>query len=171
MSAAQTLLLDFDVEISNTRRTLERIPDDNPEFKPHEKSMPLGKLAMHCATMPLMGVYIMEDAAMDAAKPTRDRSPIPFTTRDACLKVFDEAAAKCRSAIAPCSDEHLDAIWPFTKGDYVIYKASRALTFRHLCFNHLIHHTAQLGLYLKFAGIAVPALYGPSADEPWQFGK
>lgn len=167
MTTAELLLQDFDSEMSNTRRTLERVPDDKPDYKPHDKSMHLGKLAMHCATLPLFGSYIIEDEAMDMAAPKRTHPSLNFTSREECLKRFDESSAKCRAAIAGASDEELAKTWRFSFGDQLISNDSRSATFRRLCFNHLIHHVAQLGVYLRLNGIPVPALYGPSADEQW----
>ena len=90
MTIAETLLQDYDIEISNTRRTLERVPEGKNDFKCHDKSMPLGKLAMHCATLPLFGYYIVEDEGMDLAAPKRPHVPLEFTTREAALKQLDE---------------------------------------------------------------------------------
>ena len=169
MTTAELLLADYDIEISNTRRTLERVPEDLPEYACHEKSMKLGKLAMHCATMPLFGLYIMEDDGMNLADPNpkRKHADLTFTTREACLARLDECAPLCRAAIAAASDEHLATTWPFSFGEHIISNVSRVATFRMMCFNHLIHHTAQLGVYLRLNDIPVPALYGPSADEQW----
>jgi len=169
MTIAEILLLDFDQEISNTRRTLERIPEDKPDWAPHEKSMKLGKLSMHCATMPLFGLYILEDDGMDLADPNpkRQHSDLTFTTTAAALAALDENAAKCRAAIASASNEHLSKPWKFSFGEHVIFNESRAKTFRVMCFDHMIHHTSQLGVYLRLLDIPVPALYGPSADEQW----
>ncbi len=167
MTIAEVLLQDYDIEISNTRRTLERVPEGKNDWVPHEKSMKLGKLAMHCATMPLFGLYIMEDDGMNLADPNpkRQHADLTFTTREACLQRLDESAAKCRAAIAAASDEHMEATWPFAFGEHVISNVSRSMTFRMMCFNHMIHHVAQLGVYLRLNDIAVPGLYGPSADE------
>ncbi len=167
MTIADILLQDFDTEISNTRRTLERVPEGKPDFKCHDKSMPLGKLAMHCATMPLFGAYIMEDPGMDLATPKHPHIPLVFESREACLRQFDENAAKCRAAIAAASDDDLAQPWRFSFGEHLISDNPRSLTFRQMCFNHLVHHTAQLGVYLRLNDIPVPALYGPSADEQW----
>jgi uncharacterized damage-inducible protein DinB len=167
MTTAELLLEDFDVEISNTRRTLERVPDDKPDWVPHDKSMKMGKLAMHCATMPLFGYYILEDQGMDMANSKREHAPLVFESRELCLKRLDESAAKCRAALVAASDEDLAKLWPFSFGEHVISNASRSKTFRLMCFNHLIHHTAQLGVCLRLNDIPVPALYGPSADEQW----
>jgi len=167
MTIAEILLQDFDNEISNTRRTLERVPEGKNDWKCHDKSMPLGKLAMHCATLPLFGHYIIEDDGMDLAAPKRPHMPLDFTSREAALQQFDEAAAKCRASLAAASDEHLQKIWPFTWGDQVISKGPRSAAFRGMFFDHMIHHVAQLGVYLRLNDIPVPALYGPSADEQW----
>ncbi len=167
MKTAQVLLEDFDAEMSNTRRTLERVPDDKGDYRPHDKSMPMGRLAMHCATLPLFGLYIVEDDSMDIAAPKRPHVPLIFTSREECLKQFDENAAKCRSAIASASDDHMAGKWRFTWGEQLISNESRSRSFRSMCFDHLIHHVAQLGVYLRLNDIPVPALYGPSADEQW----
>jgi len=167
MTIAEILLQDYDTEIANTRRTLERVPEGKNDWAPHEKSMKLGKLAMHCATMPLFGLYIMEDDGMDMAKSTRPQTSLVFESKEPCLQRLDESAAKCRIALAAASDEHMEKIWPFSFGEHMISSVPRSMTFRLMCFNHLIHHTAQLGVYLRLNGIPVPALYGPSADEQW----
>jgi uncharacterized damage-inducible protein DinB len=167
MTIAEILLQDFDIEISNTRRTLERVPEGKNDYKCHDKSMPLGKLAMHCASLPLFGSYIILDDGMDMAKPTHPQSSFVFESRQACLSKLDESAAACRNAIAEATDQALAAPWKFSYGDQVISNGPRSLAFRQMCFDHLIHHTAQLGVYLRLNDIPVPALYGPSADEQW----
>jgi uncharacterized damage-inducible protein DinB len=167
MTISETLLQDFDIEISNTRRTLERVPEAKNDWKCHDKSMPLGRLAMHCATLPLFGSYIILDDGMDIAAPKRPHTPLEFTTRADALQKLDEGAAACRQAIAAATDETLATPWKFSYGDRIISNGPRSLTFRQMCFNHLIHHTAQLGVYLRLNDIPVPGLYGPSADEPW----
>ncbi len=167
MKISEIFLQDFDIEISNTRRTLERVPEGKNDWKCHDKSMPMGRLAMHCATLPMFGYYIIEDEGMDLAAPKRPHLPLEFTTREDALKQFDECAAKCRASLISASDEHLQNIWPFTWGEQVISKGPRSLAFRGMFFDHLIHHTAQLGVYLRLNDIPVPALYGPSADEQW----
>ncbi len=168
MRIADLMLKDFDLEISNTRRTLERVPENQPGWAPHPKSMPLGKLAMHCATLPLFGFYFIEDDGMDLAAPKRPHSPLAFTTCETALAELDSAATQCRAAISDASDEHLAQLFPFRFGDFFISNDSRYLSFRNMCLNHLIHHTAQLGVYLRLNDVALPGLYGPSADEPFE---
>lgn len=167
MTIAEILLQDYDTEISNTRRTLERIPADKPDWAPHQKSMKLGKLAVHCATLPIFGYYILEDDGMDLANSKRGKSDFTFTSPQACIEQLDESSAKCRAALAAASDQHLAALWKFSFGDNVISHNPRSMAFRTMCFDHLVHHTAQLGVYLRLNDIPVPALYGPSADEQW----
>lgn len=167
MKIADVLLQDYDAVISNTRRTLERVPGGKNTWVPHEKSMVLGKLAMHCASLPQFGFYILEDDGMDMAAPRHPQAPLEFTTADAALERLDESAARCRAALAAASDERLLALWRFSFGEHLISEKPRSLTFRQVCIDHLIHHTAQLGIYLRLNGIPVPGLYGPSADEPW----
>ncbi len=167
MTIAEVLLEDYDNEIANTRRTLERLPDPLGDFAPHEKSMKLGKLAMHCATMPLFGLYTMEDADMDMANSPRPQADFTFTTAANAVARLDETSATCRAALAAASDEHLQQLWKFSFGEHLISQDTRSKSFRSLCFDHLIHHTAQLGVYLRLNQLPVPALYGPSADEQW----
>lgn len=165
MTIAELLLQDFDIEIKNTRRTLERVPEGKNDWVPHEKSMPIGKLAMHCANLPLFAYYILEDDGMDMAAPKRPHVPLEFTTTQAAVQQLDEAAAKARASLAAASDEHLSQRWRFSFGEHVISNAPRYLAYRSFFFNHMVHHVAQLGVYLRLNDIPVPGLYGPSADE------
>jgi hypothetical protein len=170
MKISEILLLDFDKEIENNRRTLERVPDDIDSvanWKPHEKSYPFGKLAMHCATIPLFGYYVLEDDGMDMAASTRPHMPLDWKGRGHALRTLNDAAHKCRGALVNASDEALQKNWRFSFGEHVIGEASRASMFRGLFFDHMIHHVAQLGVYLRLNDIPVPGLYGPSADEPF----
>jgi uncharacterized damage-inducible protein DinB len=167
MTSAELLLQDYDIEIANTRRTLERVPEGKNDWTPHDKSMPLGKLAMHCATLPLFGLYLIEDDGMDLAKPKRPHAPLEFISAENAVQQLDTQAAACRAALAAASDDALATPWRFSFGEQLISNSPRSLAFRQMFFNHLVHHTAQLGVYLRLNDIPVPALYGPSADEQW----
>jgi uncharacterized damage-inducible protein DinB len=167
MTTAELLLQDYDIEIASTRRVLERIPEDNPDYKCHDKSMPLGKLTMHVATLPTFGKTILTTPGLNMADPGHKWPDHTFSTRDIALATFDSNAAACRAALAASSDADLDTPWKFSFGDHVISDSPRSLAFRHMCFNHIIHHRAQLGVYLRLNDIPVPGLYGPSADEPF----
>jgi uncharacterized damage-inducible protein DinB len=167
MTHAEMLLEDFDIEMTSTRRMLERIPEENPDWKPHEKSFAIGKLAMHVATLPVFAKYIMEDEGMDLANPARPWQDMTFRTREQMLAAFDSLVKEARQAVAGASDERLAQIWPFKFGDRVLSNGSRSVTYRHMFFNHLIHHRAQLAVYLRLNEIPVPGMFGPSADEPF----
>ena len=169
MTIAEVLMQDFDHEMKATRTTLERIPEDKPEYKPHEKSMPMGRLAMHVATMPLFGLYILTTPGMDLTKPTVPRADLTFTTREHLLSSFDESASAARTALSAASDEDMQSHWKFSFGDKVISDLPRSATYRGMFFNHLIHHRAQLGVYLRLNDVPVPATYGPSADDKMGF--
>lgn len=165
MTIAELLLQDYDTEIASTRRVLERLPDNNPEYKCHEKSMPLGRLAMHVATLPTFGKTILTTSDLDMANPAQPRPDMTFRTRDITLATFDAAAAETRRILAASSDADLTSNFRFAFGDYVILDGPRTQAYRRLFFNHLLHHRAQLSVYLRLNDIPVPGLYGPSADE------
>jgi uncharacterized damage-inducible protein DinB len=167
MTTAEILLQDYDAEIAGTRRVLERIPEDLPDFKCHDKSMPLGRLAMHVATLPIFGKTILTTPGMDMANPNHKFPDNTFRTRDITVATFDAAAADARAALAGLSDADLATPWTFSFGDHVISNAPRSLSYRQFFFNHLLHHRAQLSVYLRLNDIPVPGLYGPSADEPF----
>ena len=120
MTIAELLLQDFDIEMASARRVLERIPDDKPNFKCHDKSMPLGKLAMHVATLPSFGKTILTSPGMDLAAPGHKFPDMTFRTRDITLATFDAAANEARAALAASSDAELTAPWKFSFGEHVI---------------------------------------------------
>ena len=167
MTATELLLQDFDLEMASTRRTIERIPEsaDKGEYKPHEKSSSLGKLAMHVATLPRFGVSILTSPGYDMADTSRPRTDTSFRGREATLAAFDAFAAEARTALVAASDASLDAPWKFSFGERVICNDSRALTIRRMFLSHLIHHRAQLGVYLRLNDLPIPGCYGPSADD------
>lgn len=171
MTTAELLLQDYDIEIASTRRVLERIPEDLPDFKCHDKSMPLGKLTMHAVTLPVFGKTILTTPSLDMANPTQPRPDQTFRTRDAALAAFDTNATDCRAALASLSDAQLAEPWKFSFGEHVISNRPRSITYRVMFFNHLLHHRAQLSVYLRLNDIPVPGLYGPSADEQFNPAK
>ena len=154
MTTAEILLQDYDHEMAGARRVLERIPD-NPEYKCHEKSMPLGRLAMHVATLPAFGKTILTTPGMNMADPNQKFPDNTWSNRDTALATFDANVAAARAALASLSDAQLAESWKFAFGD------------RQFFFNHFLHHRAQLSVYLRLNDIPVPGLYGPTADEPF----
>jgi uncharacterized damage-inducible protein DinB len=167
MTTAELLLQDYDIEIASARRVLERVPEDKPDFKCHDKSMPLGRLAMHVATLPTFGKTILTTPGMNMADPNHKWPDNTFHSRETTLATFDANAADTRAALAGLSDADLAEPWKFSFGDHVIANSPRSLAYRHMFFNHMLHHRAQLSVYLRLNDIPVPGLYGPSADEPF----
>jgi uncharacterized damage-inducible protein DinB len=167
MTTAELLLQDYDIEVSMTRRVLERVPEDRPDFKCHDKSMPFGRLAMHVATLPTLGLAICTTPGMDLKDPNHKWPDLTFVSREATLAAFDKNSTEARAALASLSDAQLAEPWKFSFGEHVVSNSPRSLAYRHMCFNHLLHHRAQLSVYLRLNDIPVPGLYGPSADEPF----
>ncbi|MBV9032851.1 MAG: DinB family protein [Acidobacteriaceae bacterium] len=165
MTIAQTLLLDFDPEIANTRRTLERIPETDPQWKPHEKSMPIGRLALHVARLPEFCTRILSTDELNMAK---EKFPdLTFQSTAHLLTELERTAGEAKSLLAAASDDDLKKSWKLSFGDRVIVDEPRMVLYRTMFLNHMVHHRAQLGVYLRLLGIPVPGLFGPSADEPF----
>jgi len=169
MSIAETLLQDFDHEMHGTRRTLARIPDaeSTRTFRPHEKSMAMGRLAAHVSTLPQLVPLFFDRDHLEAPGP--DWPPnLEFVSTAKLLADFDRLTALARPALASATDDSLNATWQFSYGGHKAVEAKRSLVYRTTFFNHLLHHRAQLGVYLRLNHVPVPGLYGPSADEVFQ---
>jgi uncharacterized damage-inducible protein DinB len=164
MPLRDLLLPEFDAEIACTRRTLERVPEDRPEYKPHDKSMSLAKLANHVATLPGFLTLILTTNEFDVTAPNPSR-PAPPTSNAERLAQFDAAAAAGRALLAKTADRALHENWKLSAGEMVIFTGSRYHGLRTFFLNHLVHHRAQLGVYLRLNDCPVPSVYGPSADE------
>jgi len=157
------LLNEFDEEVKKTRAMLERVPI-KPDFKPHAKSMPLGKLAPHVAELAGFGHTILTTPELDfGASPQRTRPP--FESPAQLVKAFDEGAAKVRAALQSTQDAAWTEPWKLSFQGKPIFSGSRFLAYREMFLNHLVHHRAQLGVYLRLNDKPVPATYGPSADD------
>jgi uncharacterized damage-inducible protein DinB len=166
MSIGQSLLPEFDNEMANTRKTLERVPDDKFDWKPHEKSTSLGALATHISNLPAWTVYAIELDQLDlqpvGEEPLR---AAPVASRDEALAAFDKNIAAARAALEGATDERLLGPWSLLKGGVTILTIPRVAVLRSFVMNHVIHHRAQLGVYLRLNDVPVPSIYGPSADE------
>jgi len=162
----ELLLSEFDDEVKKTRAMLERVPIQ-PDFKPHPKSMPLGKLAPHVAELAGFGVTILTTPELDFGKSTRTR--LPFESAEQLVKAFDEGAAKVRAALKSTPDEAWTQSWKLSFQGKPIFSGSRFLAYRQMFLNHLVHHRAQLGVYLRLNDKPLPATYGPSADDTMGF--
>jgi len=166
MGMNQALLPEFDQEFANTRKMLERVPDDKLAWKPHAKSFSMGELATHIAEVPgWMGVTIEQDS-FDVAPPggqTYQRPKLGSTKE--ILAMFDKNLPIARAALERATDQKLLAPWSFLKGGQVMFAMPRIAVVRSFLMNHNIHHRAQLGVYLRLNDVPVPGMYGPSADE------
>lgn len=160
---SQSLLPEFDQEMASTRRTLERVPEGRPDFRPHAKSMTLARLAAHVAEIPNWAVMTLTRDELDLAG--GPQAGEVMTTRDALLAGFDGRLTEARAALAKASDADMMNTWTLKHGNRKILAMPRVAVFRGFVMNHMIHHRAQLGVYLRMNDVAVPSIYGPSADE------
>jgi uncharacterized damage-inducible protein DinB len=167
MTMNKLLLSEFNEEMKKTRTTLERIPVDKKDFAPHPKSMPLGKLAPHVAQLPGFGLTILTTPELDFSKGSF--KPLPFESSAQLLSAFDELADKVSAALQNTSEEAWEQNWKLSFQGKPIFDGSRFLAYRQMFLNHLVHHRAQLGVYLRLNEKAVPATYGPSADDTMGF--
>ncbi|MGA7686019.1 MAG: DinB family protein [Terriglobales bacterium] len=167
MPINELLLSEFDEEIKKTRTMLERVPEGKKDFAPHPKSMPLGKLAPHVAQLTGFGLTVLTTPELDFAK--TKFAPVPFESAAQLVKTFDDGAAKTRDALKTTPDEAWTQPWKLSAGDITIFKGSRFMAYRQMFLNHLVHHRAQLGVYLRLNETPVPATYGPSADDKMGF--
>ena len=167
MRTSDLLLSEFDAEAAKTRKTLERVPSGKGDYSPHAKSMPLGKLAPHIAQLAGFAVTVLTEPGLDFA--TRNYTPLPFESAEQLVKVFDEGSALARQALQDTADERWSDPWKLSAGARTIFEGTRFLAFRQMYLNHIVHHRAQLGVYLRLNGVPVPSTYGPSADETLGF--
>jgi uncharacterized damage-inducible protein DinB len=163
MTLCQTITVDYEDEIRNTRKILERVPLDDArrEFKPHPKSMSLERLATHVAELPGWPKMALASELFELQPGFKPR--IAATTAE-LLEIFDKAVEEGRAAIAGATDEEMGKNWTFKFGDFFSFSDPRPKVIRSFV-NHLVHHRAQLGVYLRLNDIAIPGMYGPSADE------
>ena len=167
MPISEILLPEFDAEMKVTRITLERVPFDKAGFAPHPKSMPLERLAPHVAELAGFGATVLTTPELDFSNAsTRTRPPFEL---NGLLMAFDENAAKVRTALQNTSDDAWRQPWKLSFQGKTIFAGGRFLAYRVMFLNHLVHHRAQLGVYLRLNEKPVPSIYGPSADETLGF--
>ena len=168
MSISELLVPEFDAEMKKTRTMLERIPAEKSGFAPHPKSTPLGKLASHVAQLAGFGVSILTTPELDFSKGSY--KPLPFESAVHLVRVLDEGAAQVRNALVGLPDEAWQQNWKLIfQGSQILFDGSRFLAYRQMFLNHIVHHRAQLGVYLRLNDAPVPATYGPSADDTLGF--
>lgn len=166
MTLSEALLPEFDQEMAGTRKTLERVPEAKFTWKPHEKSGTMIWLAHHLSQMPSWAVMTIQMDNLDMAPNGVPMAPPvpPKTTRE-LLDQFDKDVVAARAAIKGATDAHLAKPWSLLSNGKAVLTMPRSACLRTWVMNHTIHHRAQLGVYLRLNNIAVPSIYGPSADE------
>lgn len=159
---SQAILPEFDHEMANTRKSLERVPEDKLSFRPHPKSMSLGGLATHLSNINHWAEAIvgMDSFDVSGAPPNPE-----LKSRAEILAAFDRNMATARKAIASVTDGDMMKPWSLIAGGKKIFALPRIAVLRSFILNHTIHHRAQLGVYLRMNDVPVPSIYGPSADE------
>ena len=165
MSIAQSLLPEFDQEMATTRKILAAVPEGKNDWRPHPRSMTLARLAGHVAELPGWGTVTMQQTELDFMPVGATMQPGLFTTREATLQTFDNNVKAARAALAGAQDADYMVPWTLKAGGRTIFTLPRIAVVRSFVMNHLIHHRAQLGVYLRLNDIPVPGAYGPSADE------
>jgi uncharacterized damage-inducible protein DinB len=167
MTTCQTITLDFDEEMKNTRKLLERVPLDDAHrgYKPHAKSMPLDRLATHVADLPS---WVKTALETDVLEMEPGYKPHIAASNAELLDLFDKKVEEARAAIDKASDDAMPKEWSFKFAGKTVFSTPRERMVR-TCIDHIIHHRAQLGVYLRLNDIAIPGMYGPSADDPSMF--
>jgi uncharacterized damage-inducible protein DinB len=166
MNISQSLLPEFDMETANTRKTLERVPEGKPDFRPHVKSMTLARLAGHVAEIPMWAVMTLQQDELDM-NPAGGAPFAPYVmkSRSEMLAKFDDDTKKARAVLAATTDDAMMETWTLKNAGQTVMAMPRIAVMRSFVMNHLVHHRAQLGVYLRLNDVPVPSIYGPSADE------
>lgn len=160
---ATAFLNELENEAAVTRSCLERVPAEKFDWKPHEKSMSMGRLAVHCAEMFGWTEATLKSDVLDFA--TFDFKPFEPESTEALLAFFDDHIAKARATLAETSDETFLTDWTMRNGEQVYMTMPKVAVMRSFVVNHIVHHRGQLSVYLRLNDIPVPSIYGPSADE------
>ena len=161
MTMIAGLLQELEQEAQTTRRVLERVPGEHLAWKPHAKSMSLGQLALHVATVP----GSVAEIAVQSLVPAPEFTQPSATSAGELLPALDESVAKAKRLLGGMDDSALAATWRLMQGDREVMAIPRAALLRSIMLNHWYHHRGQLSVYLRQLGVPVPSIYGPSADE------
>ena len=166
MTIAQMLVPEFDHEMATTRTLLERVPENAADWKPHPKSMSLGHLASHIASMPGWVDQILTQPELDFATPAGATLATPkFESTRALVERFDRNVKAARARISGTSDADMGIAWALRNGEHRIMSMPRAAVLRSFIMSHLIHHRGQLSVYLRLRDVPLPSIYGPTADS------
>ena len=166
MSMREILLPEFDQEMASTRRLLERVPEDRLGWTPHPKSFTLQALLSHVVNIPSWIPMVLEQEVLDMAPEGQEPRKTPqMESRSAWLSAFDANVAAGRASLERLEDARLAETWTMKAGAEILFSAPKGVVLRSFVLNHLIHHRAQLSVYLRMLDIPLPGIYGPSADE------
>ena len=165
MPLSTLLLPEFDAEIATTRKVIERVPDDRIEWKPHEKSFPMGHLAQLVAMIPGWTTHVLTKTEFDIAPREGPTAVYRFYPVEQLLMMFDKNVAEARPLIEKVTDDQLQVPWTLRAAGREVSTSPRYMVYRTMMLNHLVHHRAQLGVYLRLTEQKVPQMYGPTADE------
>lgn len=160
---ATAFLGELENEAKVTRQVLERVPAEKFDWKPHEKSMTMGRLAVHIAEMFGWTKETLKQDVLDFAN--ADFKPFEPKSSEELLAFFDDHLAKAKIIIAETSDERFLTDWTMRNGEQVYFTMPKVAVMRSFVMNHIVHHRGQLSVYLRLNDIPVPSIYGPSADE------
>ena len=163
---AQLLKPELEAELAKTRKVLERVPDGHNDFKSAEKSMPLTRLAGHTAELAGCISVFLTTPSLDMGTPSDPRKILRMETRDKLLATYDELAAGAIDVLGRTSDDTFAETWTASRKGQGVFTGSRYTAYRNMALNHMMHHRAQLGVYLRLLGVPVPSTFGPTADEP-----
>jgi len=166
MSVSQSILPEFDNEMANTRKVLERVPEDKFGWKPHEKSWSMGDLATHVSNLPSWTEQTLTLETFDINPKDAPAERVePAVSTHELLERFDQNVAKARELISSTGDEDFMKPWTLQSAGETVFTLPRIGVLRSFVMNHIIHHRAQLGVYLRLNDVPVPSIYGPTADE------
>ncbi len=165
MSIALEMLKEFEHQAPITRRFLERLPEDKLTWKPHERSMSAGMLALHLAMVP---AGVLRAVQNETAQAPDFKFPEP-KSKDEILNTFDESVKTARELLPKLDDAAMRDTWRLMRGDEEVLVEPRRVFLRDVLFSHLYQHRGQFSVYLRILDVPVPASFGPSADEPHMF--
>jgi uncharacterized damage-inducible protein DinB len=165
MTLSEMLLPEFDQEMASTRKTIERVPDDKLDWQPHAKSTTMRGLITHLANMPTWVGHTLGKDALDLAPQGVPARAAPAVSTREAVETFDRNVAEARAAIADADDAAFGGSWSLLQNGRTLLTLPKLAVLRSFVMNHIIHHRAQLGVYLRLNDVPVPSIYGPSADE------
>jgi uncharacterized damage-inducible protein DinB len=165
MAISESILPEFDHETSKTRTLLERVPAEKADWKPHVKSMSLGQLAMHIANLPNWTSITLERKEFDTDPPEVDRAtPRGFESTQHLLEFYDANVSAARALLVRTTDADFMVQWTLKNGGKAMFSMPRVAVLRSFVLNHAVHHRGQLSVYLRLLDVAIPNIYGPTAD-------